>query len=55
MMNATCTNDNTNPFPFSPWYGMPPALDLALILGPVEELEGRGVPFPLLQRRFAPL
>jgi len=44
-----------DPFPFSPWYDVFPALALALFLGPVEELGWRGVALPLLQRRFAPL
>jgi uncharacterized protein len=44
-----------DPFPFSPWYGVLPALVLALFLGPIEEFGWRGVALPLLQRRFAPL
>lgn len=44
-----------DPFPFSPWYHVFPALVLALLLGPVEELGWRGLALPLLQRRFAPL
>jgi uncharacterized protein len=27
----------TDPFPFSPWYGVLPALAIALIIGPIEE------------------
>jgi uncharacterized protein len=45
----------TNPFPFSPWYGVLPVMAMMLLLGPVEELGWRGVALPLLQRRFAPL
>jgi membrane protease YdiL (CAAX protease family) len=32
-----------------------PALGVALLIGPVEELGWRGVALPLLQRRWAPL
>ena len=45
----------TDPFPFSPWYGVLPALVMALFIGPIEEFGWRGVALPLLQRRFAPL
>ncbi|WP_262107928.1 CPBP family intramembrane glutamic endopeptidase [Arthrobacter sp. Marseille-P9274] len=45
----------TDPFPFSPWYAMLPALLPMLLIGPVEELGWRGVALPLLQRRFSPL
>lgn len=43
-----------DPFPFSPWTAVLPALALALFLGPIEEFGWRGVALPLLQRRFAP-
>jgi membrane protease YdiL (CAAX protease family) len=43
-----------DPFPFSPWTEMLPALALALFLGPIEEFGWRGLALPLLQRRFAP-
>jgi len=44
-----------DPFPFTPWYALIPALALTLAIGPMEELGWRGVALPLLQRRFAPL
>ncbi len=43
-----------DPFPFSPWYDVIPALALALFLGPIEEFGWRGFALPLLQRKFAP-
>ena len=52
---AAVTGTITDPFPFSPWYEVLPALLVTLFLGPVEELGWRGVALPLLQRRFAPL
>ncbi len=42
------------PFPFSPWTQMLPALALAFFLGPIEELGWRGIALPLLQRKCAP-
>lgn len=44
----------SDPFPFSPWYQVLPALALALVLGPIEEFGWRGLALPLLQRKFAP-
>jgi len=44
----------SDPFPFSPWYQVLPALAFALILGPIEEFGWRGLALPLLQRRFTP-
>lgn len=43
-----------DPFPFSPWYQVLPALALALFLGPIEEFGWRGLALPLLQSRFTP-
>ena len=44
-----------DPFPFSPWYMVFPALVQSLLLGPIgEEFGWRGLALPLLQRRFAP-
>ncbi|WP_240645702.1 type II CAAX prenyl endopeptidase Rce1 family protein [Georgenia sp. SYP-B2076] len=49
----------TDPFPFTPWYTVLPALLPMLLIGPIEELGWRGLalplPLPLLQRRLAPL
>ncbi|MFP4636627.1 MAG: hypothetical protein ACLFRD_12250 [Nitriliruptoraceae bacterium] len=44
-----------DPFAYSPWHGVLPALALTLFIGPIEELGWRGLALPLLQRRFAPL
>ena len=43
-----------DPFAFSPWYRVLPALATALFLGPIEEFGWRGVALPALQRRMAP-
>lgn len=43
-----------DPFPFSPWTLVLPALARALFLGPIEELGWRGVALPLMQRKLAP-
>jgi membrane protease YdiL (CAAX protease family) len=44
-----------NPFPFSPWTMVFPALLQSLLLGPMgEEFGWRGLALPLLQRRFSP-
>src|SRR5512134_3999231 len=44
-----------DPFPFSPWTMVFPALVQSLLLGPMgEEFGWRGLALPLLQRRFAP-
>jgi membrane protease YdiL (CAAX protease family) len=43
------------PFRFSPWYLVFPALVQSLLLGPMgEEFGWRGLALPLLQRRFSP-
>jgi membrane protease YdiL (CAAX protease family) len=48
-------NGTITEFLFAPWYDVPPALGITLLIGPIEEFGWRGVALPLLQRRFAPL
>ncbi len=54
-LGAAIKGTITDPFPFSPWYGVLPALAMGLVIGPIEELGWRGLALPLLQRRYAPL
>jgi uncharacterized protein len=54
-LGAALNGKLAGPFPFSPWYGLLPALLVVLLIGPMEEFGWRGVALPLLQRRFAPL
>jgi uncharacterized protein len=54
-LGAAIKGTIADPFPFSPWHGVLPALAIALVIGPIEEFGWRGVALPLLQRRFAPL
>lgn len=51
---SAITGTITDPFPFSPWHAVLPALLLMLVLGPVEEFGWRGFALPLLQRRLTP-
>lgn len=45
----------SDPFPFSPWTMVFPALIQSLLLGPIgEEFGWRGLVLPLLQRRYSP-
>ena len=53
-LGAVIKGESFDPFPFTPWYAVVPALALTLILGPMEEFGWRGVALPLLQRRMAP-
>ncbi len=43
-----------DPFPFSPWTQVFPAIAAALLLGPIEEFGWRGLALPLLQRKLSP-
>jgi membrane protease YdiL (CAAX protease family) len=54
-LGAAIKGTIADPFPFSPWHDVVPALAIALLIGPIEEFGWRGVALPLLQRRFAPL
>ena len=51
---AALNGELSQPFPFSPWSDVIPALVLTLIIGPVEEFGWRGFAQPLLQRKLAP-
>ncbi|MFG3709778.1 CPBP family intramembrane glutamic endopeptidase [Micromonospora sp. NPDC047730] len=52
---AAIEGNLADPFPFSPWHAVLPALLAMFFIGPIEELGWRGVALPLLQRRFSPL
>ena len=53
-LGAAINGNISNPFPFTPWYKLLPALAVTLAIGPMEEFGWRGVALPLLQRRVAP-
>jgi membrane protease YdiL (CAAX protease family) len=53
-LGAAVAGTLTDPFPFSPWVQVFPALALALFLGTIEEFGWRGVALPLLQRKLTP-
>jgi membrane protease YdiL (CAAX protease family) len=53
-IGAAIKGSISDPFPFSPWYQVLPALAFYMFLGPIEEFGWRGLALPLLQRRFAP-
>lgn len=44
----------SDPFAFSPWYQVLPAIAAAIFLGPIEEFGWRGIALPLLQRKYSP-
>ena len=52
--SAALNGTISDPFPFSPWYQVFPALVSAFFLGTLEEFGWRGVAQPLLQRKMAP-
>ncbi len=43
-----------DPFPFSPWTQVLPAMVVSLFIGPLEEFGWRGLVQPLLQRKLSP-
>ena len=53
-LGAAIKGNLGEPFSFSPWHGVLPALALALFIGPIEEFGWRGLALPLLQRRLTP-
>ena len=53
-LGAALKGTINDPFPFSPWVQVFPALAQMLFLGTIEEFGWRGLALPLLQRRFAP-
>lgn len=53
-LGAALNGTISDPFPFSPWYQVFPALLLVFFLGTIEEFGWRGVALPLLQRKMSP-
>ena len=53
-LSAALNGTISDPFPFSPWYLVFPALAQMFFLGTLEEFGWRGLALPLLQRRMAP-
>jgi len=53
-LGAALKGSISDPFPFSPWTQVFPALVAAFFLGTIEEFGWRGLALPLLQRRMAP-
>jgi hypothetical protein len=54
-LSAALKGSLGDPFPFSPWQHVFPALAAAFFLGTIEEFGWRGVALPLLQRTMAPI
>lgn len=53
-LSAALNGTIGDPFPYSPWYLVFPALAQAFFLGTIEEFGWRGIALPLLQRKMAP-
>jgi membrane protease YdiL (CAAX protease family) len=53
-LSAALNGTISDPFPFSPWVQVFPALALAFFLGTLEEFGWRGIALPLLQRKMSP-
>jgi membrane protease YdiL (CAAX protease family) len=53
-LGAAVKGPINDPFPFSPWFQVFPALAQLFFLGTIEEFGWRGLALPLLQRKFAP-
>ena len=53
-LSAALNGTISDPFHFSPWYQVFPALVSAFFLGTLEEFGWRGIAQPLLQRKLAP-
>lgn len=51
---AAIKGTTSDPFPFSPWYLVFPALVQALLLGPMEEFGWCGIALPIMQRKYIP-
>ena len=53
-LGAALNGTISDPFPYSPWFLVFPALAHAFFLGTLEEFGWRGLALPLLQRKMAP-